>query len=163
MSRKFRCVIQSLCFLYATTLLMVDGVRAFWETSEYGDAFDDQQRVLAVTRNQNKDSLVLKCVDYMDDVYLAFYLHDYIDNDERKVARVRFDKNDIFQINGWADGRLFAVFDNSDLRVLIQGMRKYQTVAVEVKDYDYGRIVASFSLEGYTLAEKEVSSTCKLP
>ena len=133
---------------------------AEWDTWEYGDAFQDHKRTLAVTQNIGGSALVLKCDSYMGEVYLSFLLEEYIQSKESKTARVRFDKTDIFQINGWVDGKDFSVFGKVDLMRLLPGLRRHQTLAIEVFDYDNDRIVDTFNLVGYSLAEEKVRSTC---
>ena len=134
-----------------------------WFTEEYGDPFDDQKRILAGTVNNNDEALVLKCDEFLGDVYLAFFLDEYIDKDEVKAARVRFDKSDIIEVTGYADDKVFFVTNKTPMNKLLFGLSSSNSVAIEVYSYDYDRIVTSFDLEGYSVAEKEVRTTCNFP
>jgi hypothetical protein len=154
----FANAITVLVIGFSTNIAVAD-----WHSREYGDAFDDNKRFLAVTRNLTEESLVLKCDTYMDDVYLAFYLDEYIDNGETKSARIRFDKNAIIEMKGYADGKTFVVFDEVYVNKLLSGFRTSLSIAIEVYSYDYDRIVSTFDLRGYAVAEEEVRSTCRFP
>ena len=147
----------------AYIFLRAGEVQASWVTYEYEDAFDDHQKIYAVTVNSDDTWLILKCNEYMDFAYLYFYLGEYINSGKQIDARVRFDKNDISKISGWADDQGFGVFDLRQLGKLLPSMRKYQSLAIEVYDYDFDRIVATYDLEGYTSAEQKVRSTCIVP
>lgn len=147
----------------AYIFLRAGEVQALWETSAYGDAFDDHQRIFAVTANPNGTSLYLKCDKYMGAVNLAFDVDEYINSGEEIDVRMRFDREDIITTTGWAKNRVFFVLDQRQLRKLLPRMRKYRSLAIEVYDYDFGRIVATYDLEGYTSAEQKVRSTCIFP
>ena len=140
-----------------------DHATAAWTTSEYGDPFQDKPRILAMTQNMDGEALVLKCDGYMEEVYLAFYLDEYIANSKGTNARIRFDKNQIMEISGWADGKTFAVLRSEPISKLVSGLQQSQSVAVEVYSYDYDRIVSSFDLQGFTTAANKVRTTCKFP
>ncbi len=104
-------------FIVVMGVLPANGLAA-WHTHEYGDPFEDNKRVLAATENLDGESLVLKCDGYLEDVYLAFFLDEYIDNGEVKAARVRFDKKTVIEINGYAHKKTFVVFDEIPMKRL---------------------------------------------
>lgn len=154
------------CLICLTTPL---SAHAEWQIEEYGDAFDDHKRALAISRNTTGHSILVKCDGYMKDVYIQFYLNEDMGSVEEKEARIRFDKKEIITAQGFIYKSSFIITDSVgsagkfDVKRLLEGFRTSQTVAIEVYTYDRDRVVASFPVAGFQEAESPVRATCKFP
>ena len=134
---------------------------SLWETSTVSDPFQDQQVVVGMIRNSDAEILTVKCDEFGSDAYIAFILDDFVARGERKRARVRIDRGEIWEIDVWAVGDALAIIDQEILALLFNGFRKGREVAVGVFDYQKSRIVSQFSLVGYSNAENAVRTTCR--
>ena len=153
--------------LFATFLLccsfgvaIADTVHSEWRTSTYGDPFQDEALVLAMTSNSKNETLAIKCDEFGGSAYVAIVLSEIIDELKQKTARVRFDKGEIFQIQGRVDGEIFLVSGSGNLEKLFRGFRQSNSIAFELFNYEGNRVVFQFGLGGYSLAERQVRTTC---
>lgn len=155
-------------FLFCLTFFgMPLSAYAEWESRDYGkDAFNDQNRTLAASRNTDGQRIVVKCDEYMSNVYIDFILGKNIASKEYKDARIRFDKKPIIKLQGYADKDwiIFSMVSTDRyVRTILDGLRTSQTVAIEVHSDDNGRIVASIPVAGFQKVEPAIRATCKFP